>query len=82
MIARTLNKLSNRLGEVGRREDGLAAIEEAVTIRRRPADANPAAYLPNLASSLNNLSVDLGELDRQEEAKAAAAKAARIESRV
>src|SRR5664279_6380136 len=30
---------------------------EAVAIRRRLAEANPAAYLPDLAMSLNNLSV-------------------------
>ncbi|MDT3400300.1 hypothetical protein RKE29_27425, partial [Streptomyces sp. B1866] len=36
----------------GRREEGLAAIEEAVTIRRRLAAANPAAHEPDLATSL------------------------------
>jgi len=40
-----LNNLSNRLAEAGRREEGLAAIEEAVDVRRRLAEANPAAYL-------------------------------------
>jgi hypothetical protein len=66
-----LNNLSVRLGQLGRREEGLAASEEAVTICRRLADANPAAYLPNLAGSLNNLSVDLGGLGRREEGLAA-----------
>jgi hypothetical protein len=39
---------------VGRREDALAAIEEAVTIRRDLARARPDAFLPDLATSLNN----------------------------
>jgi hypothetical protein len=37
-----LNNLSVRLGELGRREEGLAAVEEAATVYRRPAEANPA----------------------------------------
>lgn len=44
-----------RLGELGRREEGLAAIEEAVDLYRQLTHTNPAAYLPNLATSLNNL---------------------------
>lgn len=38
--------LSIRLAEVGRRVEGLAAIEEAVAGRRRLAAANPAASSP------------------------------------
>jgi tetratricopeptide (TPR) repeat protein len=66
-LATWLNNLSVRLAEVGRREEGLAAIEEAVDVYRRLAAANPAAYEPGLASSLNNLAVDLGEVGRREE---------------
>jgi tetratricopeptide (TPR) repeat protein len=62
-----LNDLSVRSAELGQREEGLAAIEEAVAIRRRLVEANPAAYLPDLAMSLNNLSNRLGELGRREE---------------
>ncbi|MFG1723198.1 hypothetical protein ACGFII_31725, partial [Micromonospora chalcea] len=40
---------------VGRRQEALAPTEEAVTIRRRLAQTNPDAWLPNLAGSLNNL---------------------------
>jgi Tetratricopeptide repeat len=44
----------------------LASITEAVDIRRELAGANPAAYLPDLATSLNNLSVQQAETgDRQ-----------------
>ncbi|MFE6788215.1 tetratricopeptide repeat protein [Streptomyces sp. NPDC057680] len=63
-LATSLNNLSIRLGDVGRRAEGLAAVEEALAIRRTLAEANPDAYLPDLASSLNNLSVDLGDLGR------------------
>ncbi|MFG3602529.1 tetratricopeptide repeat protein [Micromonospora chersina] len=70
--------LSIRLSETGRRDEALAAIEEAATTYRRLADANPAAYLPNLAASLNNLSVDLGEAGRRDEALAAIEEAATI----
>ncbi|MEU9609010.1 tetratricopeptide repeat protein, partial [Streptomyces sp. NPDC048057] len=70
-LATSLNNLSNRLGEVGRRAEGLAAIEEAVRIRRTLVEADPDAYLPDLAMSLNNLSVRLGEVGRRAEALAA-----------
>ncbi|MFJ4748731.1 tetratricopeptide repeat protein, partial [Streptomyces albogriseolus] len=67
-LAGSLNNLSVRLGEVGRREEGLTAVQEAVDIRRALAEANPAAYLPDLAASLNNLSVLLRDVGRREEA--------------
>ena len=35
----------------------LASITEAVGIHRQLADADPAAFLPDLAMSLNNLSI-------------------------
>ena len=52
----SLNNLSNRQADTGDRAGALATISEAVDIRRTLARANPAAYLPDLASSLNNLS--------------------------
>jgi tetratricopeptide (TPR) repeat protein len=69
--ASRLLDLSNRLGELGRGEEALAAIDEAVTIRRDLARAWPDAFLPDLAASLNNQSIQLGELGRGEEALAA-----------
>ena len=51
------NTLSVRLGDAGRRDEGLAAIHEAVTIRRRLAAENAAAYEPDLAISLHTLSI-------------------------
>ncbi|MGC4799214.1 hypothetical protein ACLQ3H_34500, partial [Micromonospora saelicesensis] len=53
-LATSLNNLSIRMGELGRRDEGLAVSEEATAIYRRLTEANPAAYLPNLATSLNN----------------------------
>ena len=42
--------LSNRIGDLGRREEALAAIEEAAGIYRQLAQARPDAFLPNLAT--------------------------------
>ncbi|MEU0047789.1 tetratricopeptide repeat protein [Streptomyces werraensis] len=67
-LAMSLNNLSVRLGDVGRREEGLTAIQEAVGHYRALAKANPDAYLPYLATSLNNLAVDLGAVGQREEA--------------
>ena len=58
-LALSLNNLSIRLGDLGRPEDALAAIEEAVTIRRELAAARPDAFRPDLASSLTSLFADL-----------------------
>ena len=75
-LAGSLNNLSLRLADLGRREDALAAIQEAVTIRRELAAARPDAFRPDLAMSLNNLSNRLGDLGRREEALAAIQEAA------
>ncbi len=77
-LAMSLNNLSNRLGDLGRREEALAAIQEAVTIRRELAAARPDAFRPDLAASLNNLSNRLGDLGRREEALAAIQEAAEV----
>ncbi len=53
-LAGWLNNLAVRYGEVGDRAGALAAIDEAVTIRRGLAEQNPAAFTPDLAGSLNN----------------------------
>ena len=55
----------------GRREDALAAIEEAVDVYRELARARPDAFLPDLATSLNNQSNRLSDLGRREDALAA-----------
>jgi hypothetical protein len=54
-----LPNLSVRL-RARRREEALAAIQEAVGIYQELAPARPDAFRPDLASSLNNLTADLG----------------------
>ncbi|MET8072015.1 tetratricopeptide repeat protein, partial [Streptomyces sp. NPDC005271] len=55
-LATSLNNLSIHLGELGRREDALNAIEEAVTVRRELAAARPAVHQAALEQSLRVLS--------------------------
>jgi len=51
-LAGSLNNLSVRLAELGRREEALAAIEEAVTVRRELAARWPDVYQQELEQSL------------------------------
>jgi tetratricopeptide (TPR) repeat protein len=74
-LAGSLNNLSPRLADLGRREDALAAIQEAVIIRRELAAARPDAFRPDLAMSLNNLSVLMADLGWREAALAASEEA-------
>src|SRR5258705_9950499 len=62
--ATTLISHSGRLADLGRREEALAAIEEAVTAYRELAAARPDAFLPDLALALNNQSIRLADLGR------------------
>ncbi len=64
--ARLLGTLAARLGDAGRREEGVAAIEEAVRVGRRLAAENPA-YEPDLAMSLHNLGQQLDAVGRRDE---------------
>ena len=59
------------MAELGLYEDALAAITEAVEIRRELAAARPDVFRPNLAASLNNQSTAFAELGRYEDALAA-----------
>ncbi|MFD5092771.1 SAV_2336 N-terminal domain-related protein [Amycolatopsis thailandensis] len=77
-LASSLNNAAVRLGEVGRREEGLEAISEAVTLYRELANQSPDVFLPNLASSLNNAAVRLGEVGRREEGLEAISEAVMI----
>jgi tetratricopeptide (TPR) repeat protein len=74
----SLNILAFQLGKLGRREEALAAAEEAVDTNRELAAARPDAFRPELARSLNNLAIRLRELGRREEALAAAEEAVDI----
>jgi len=77
-LAMSLNTLSNRLGELGKREEGLRAVQEAVESYRKLAAASPDAFLPRLAISLKNLSIHLTRLGRPEEAQRAAEEAEKL----
>ncbi len=72
-LALSLNNLANRLSERGDAESRAEALDcareavaldcarEAVAVYRELAQAQPAAYRPNLAGSLNNLAAHLSE---------------------
>ena len=69
--ARSLNNLSVHLSNLGRREEALAASQEAVDIYRRLAETRPDAFLPDLARSLDTLGNTLASAGRHQEAAAA-----------
>ena len=77
-LAAVLNVFSVRLNEVGRREEGVAAAEEAANILRELAKTAPEIHNPILAGTLTNLAGRLGEVGRPEEGVAAAEEAADI----
>ncbi|MEU5757029.1 hypothetical protein ABZ775_33555, partial [Streptomyces sp. NPDC047829] len=56
--------------------------QEAVEIRRRLAQDNPAAHEPNLATSLTNLSVRLAKAGRHGDALTTTAEAVKIYRRL
>jgi tetratricopeptide (TPR) repeat protein/cellulose biosynthesis protein BcsQ len=67
-VLAALGRHLHRAGELGRGNESLEPIQEAVYIHRRLAGDNPDAYLPNLAESLYNLANRLSELGRREDA--------------
>jgi tetratricopeptide (TPR) repeat protein len=68
--APNLVNLSNWLARLGRHEDALVSVEQAVAAYRELAAAEPGAFLPNLAMALNNQSGRLAVLGRREDALA------------
>ena len=76
--SRLLNNLGAALSALGRRDEALAAAQEAAGIYRKLAEKNPQAFLPHLAASLNNLGTMFSYLGRREEALVAAQVAADI----
>lgn len=78
VLAATLNNLSGRLDALGRREEALAAIEEAVEIRRSLAAARPDAFADPLSTSLWVYADRLETSDRPDDALVAHMDAARI----
>ena len=81
-LAASLNNIGGDLSDLGRREEALAASQEAVDIRRRLAETQPDAFLPGLATSLNNTGAMLSNLGRREEALAASQEAVDIRRRL
>ena len=73
----SLSNLAFSLAELGRREEALAAIQEAADIYRELAAARPDAFRPDLAMSLSNLAFSLADQGRQVEALAAIQEAVR-----
>jgi tetratricopeptide (TPR) repeat protein len=61
---------SGRLADLGRREEALAAIEQATGIYRQLAETSPDKFVPSFAASLNNLADTLSSLNRDAEASA------------
>jgi Tetratricopeptide repeat len=72
----SLNNQSNRLSELGRREEALAAIEDAITIRRALAGLRPAVFASRYAHSLDIKAQILSALGQAAEAQAARDEAA------
>ncbi|MDW8054277.1 MAG: ATP-binding protein [Anaerolineae bacterium] len=70
--AEALWMLGCALGAVGQREAALQATQEAVSLYRQLAQANPQAFLPDLAASLHNLGARLSEVGQREAALKAA----------
>ena len=68
-------QFGNRLSGLGRREDALAAAQEATDLYRRLAAERLDAFRPDLAMSLNSLGAMLSDLGRREDALAAAQEA-------
>src|SRR5690606_21582744 len=81
-LAGALNNLSVRLRELGRREEGLAAVQRAIDVRGRLAASTPAAYLPSLAAALNTLSLHVAQLGLRGYAPAAQHRATAVYARL
>ena len=66
--AQLYDELAGRLSDGGLYRDALPATQEAIVIRRRLAQADPATHEPMLANSLGNLGIDLWTLGLSAEA--------------
>ncbi|GGE58489.1 hypothetical protein GCM10011317_15350 [Niveispirillum cyanobacteriorum] len=76
--AKHLNNLSVRLSDLGKREEALAAVEEAVAIHYTLANTRPDTFIADLATALNNLSVRLSDMGQWERALAAVEEAVNL----
>lgn len=66
--ARLCDELAVRLSHAGLFEDAVSANEDAVAVRRRLAEADPARHEAALANSLGNLGIDLWNVGRPADA--------------
>lgn len=73
-----LNNLGVALSALGRREEALAATQEAADLYRELVAAEPGAFLPDLARSLGAHGAVLRELGRHAEAADAFGEGVRI----
>lgn len=74
----SLSNQSNHLAGLGRREDALAAIDEAVTIRRGLASTWPVAFAQPLRRSLPARAQLLDSMSKSSEAEVARDEAAHL----
>ncbi|MFE1206276.1 tetratricopeptide repeat protein, partial [Streptomyces sp. NPDC058762] len=81
-LAGSLSNLGVQLAEAGRHGEALTTAEEAVDIRRRLAQDNPAAFEPDLAGSLSNLGNRLAQAGRHGEVLTTAEEAVEIRRRL
>lgn len=58
-LARALHNLGDRLATAGRHGERVAALEDAVTLRRHLVQAHPSRHLPDLAVALDRLAAGL-----------------------
>ena len=64
-LAISVNNLAMRLGEAGRRAEGLTAAQEAVDLHRELVSSTATPTCPDLARSVTNLGVRLAEAGRR-----------------
>ena len=67
-LAGSLNDFGNRLSDIRKHEEALAATQEAVGLYRGLAEKSPDAYNSRLAGSLNNLGNRLSAIENHKEA--------------
>jgi hypothetical protein len=74
----SLNNLAVRLGDLGRLEAALTAVEKAIHLYRTLAAARSDSLVPGLPLSLNNLATILSDLGRREAALTVAEEAVQL----
>ncbi|GLX11171.1 hypothetical protein Misp03_80970 [Microbispora sp. NBRC 16548] len=77
-IAEWSSKFATVLAQVGRREEALEAVTEAVTVYRSLAETRPDAFQPDLAMALNNQATCLSNLGQREKALTAIEEAIKL----